>query len=153
LLKFFLSKNSWNKHSSQGILQGEVSRTVDLLFDWFGLVCFANKNKNCQLSNSWFQTSQTGCQWYSDTSPFSIPCSSWFVCRSKESYQISVNRKLNKFLPNFWKKLPKSQKIYIRSFIWKTRNIYIKPLLKPYNIYNKLCVETACLFENLLSKK
>ncbi len=24
--------------------------TVDLLFDWFGLVCFANKNKNCQLS-------------------------------------------------------------------------------------------------------
>jgi len=35
------------------------------------LVCFANKNKNCQLSYSWFQTSQ----WYSDTSPFSIP---WF---------------------------------------------------------------------------
>ncbi len=22
--------------------------TIDLLFDWFGLVCFANKNKNCQ---------------------------------------------------------------------------------------------------------
>jgi hypothetical protein len=21
--------------------------TVDLLFDWFGLVCLANKNKNC----------------------------------------------------------------------------------------------------------
>ncbi len=48
---------------------------MDLLFDWFGLVCFANKNKNCQLSCSWFQTSQTGGQWYSDTSPFSIPCS------------------------------------------------------------------------------
>jgi hypothetical protein len=30
----------------QGILKGEVS-TVDLLLDWFGLVCFANKNKNC----------------------------------------------------------------------------------------------------------
>jgi hypothetical protein len=28
----------------QGILKGEVS-----LFDWFGLVFFANKNKNCQL--------------------------------------------------------------------------------------------------------
>jgi len=42
-------------------------------FDWFGLVCFAKKNKNCQLSYSWFQTSQTGGQWYSDTSPFSIP--------------------------------------------------------------------------------
>jgi hypothetical protein len=23
---------------------------IDILFDWFGLVCFANKNKNCQLS-------------------------------------------------------------------------------------------------------
>ena len=44
------------------------------LFDWFGLACFAKKNKNCQLSYSWFQTSQTGVQWYSDTSPFSIPC-------------------------------------------------------------------------------
>ncbi len=49
--------------------------TIDLLFDWFGLVCFANKNKKCLLSYSWFQTSQTGGQWYSDTSPFSIPCS------------------------------------------------------------------------------
>ncbi len=55
-------------HSLQGILKG------DLLFSWFGLVCFANKNKNCQLSYSWFQTSQTGGQWYSDTCPFSIPC-------------------------------------------------------------------------------
>jgi len=26
--------------------------TIDLLYDWFGLVCFANKNKNCQLSYS-----------------------------------------------------------------------------------------------------
>ncbi len=24
--------------------------TIDLLFDWFGLVCFANKNKKCQQS-------------------------------------------------------------------------------------------------------
>jgi hypothetical protein len=38
--------------------------TIDLLFDWFGLVCFANKNKN---------SSQAGGQRYSDTSPFSIP--------------------------------------------------------------------------------
>ncbi len=47
--------------------------TVDLLSDWFGLVCSANKNKNCQLSYSWFLTSQTGGQQYSDASPFSIP--------------------------------------------------------------------------------
>jgi len=46
---------------------------IDLLFDWLGLVSFANKNKNCQLSYSRFQTSQTRGQWYSDTSPFSIP--------------------------------------------------------------------------------
>ncbi len=26
------------------------------------------------LSYSWFQTSQSGCQQYSDTSPFSVPC-------------------------------------------------------------------------------
>jgi hypothetical protein len=40
----------------------------------FGLVCFANKNnKNGKLSYSWFQTSQTGGQQYSDTSPLSIP--------------------------------------------------------------------------------
>jgi hypothetical protein len=34
----------------QGILKGDC--TVDLLFDWFGFVCFANKNKNCQLAYS-----------------------------------------------------------------------------------------------------
>jgi len=45
-----------------------------ILFDWFGLVCLANENKNCQLSYSAFQTNQTGGQWYSDTSPFSTPC-------------------------------------------------------------------------------
>jgi hypothetical protein len=28
----------------QGMLKGEASPcTVDLLFDWFGLICFANK--------------------------------------------------------------------------------------------------------------
>ncbi len=33
----------------------------------------------------------------------------------------------------------------------KAQNIYIKPLLKPYNTYNKLCVETAYLGENVLN--
>ncbi len=58
---------------NQGILKGKYPCTVDLLFDWFGLICFANKNKNCQLSYSWFQTSQNGGQRYSDSSPFRIP--------------------------------------------------------------------------------
>jgi hypothetical protein len=39
----------------------------------FGLVCFANKSKNCQLACICFQTSQAGGQQYNDTSPFSIP--------------------------------------------------------------------------------
>ncbi len=54
--------------------RGKYHCTIDLLFDWFGLACFANKNKYCQLSISWFQTSQTGGQRYSDTSHFSVPC-------------------------------------------------------------------------------
>jgi hypothetical protein len=53
---------------------GKYHCTIDLLFDWFELVCFANKSKTGQLSYSWFQTSQTGGQQYSDTSPFNIPC-------------------------------------------------------------------------------
>jgi len=36
-------------YSWQGILKVEKYHcTVDLLFDWSGLACFANKNKNCQ---------------------------------------------------------------------------------------------------------
>jgi hypothetical protein len=50
-----------------------LSCTVDLLFDWFGLACFENKNKNCHLSYSLLQSSQTGGQRYSDTYPLSIP--------------------------------------------------------------------------------
>ncbi len=73
-------KNVWLKliqnysNFYQGILKGKYHFTIDLLFDWFGLVCFANKNKNCQLPYIWFQTSETGGQQHSDTSPLSIPC-------------------------------------------------------------------------------
>ncbi len=61
---------------------GKYHYTVELLFYWFGLVCFANKNKNCQSSYSWFQTSQTEDQLYNDTSPFSIPCRQAFPAYS-----------------------------------------------------------------------
>ncbi len=54
--------------------RGKYHCIVDLLFDLFLLVCFANENKNCQLSYRWFQTRQTGGQQFSDTSPFSVPC-------------------------------------------------------------------------------
>jgi hypothetical protein len=67
---FLASAKMKGQHLIQGILKGEVSLYhFDLLFDWFGLVCFANKNKNYQFSYSWFQTSQRGGQRYNDTSP------------------------------------------------------------------------------------
>ncbi len=54
---FFLESARFGTKSSevqerlvQEILKGKYHCTIDLLFDWFGLVCFANKNKNCQLS-------------------------------------------------------------------------------------------------------
>ncbi len=53
---------------NQGILKGKYHCTIDLLFDWFGINRF-------YLQNRLIQTSQTGGQWYSDTSRFSIP---WF---------------------------------------------------------------------------
>jgi hypothetical protein len=55
----------------QGMLK-EDHCTIDL-FDWFRLVYFANKNRNCQLSYSRLQTSQTGGQWYNGTSPLVFP--------------------------------------------------------------------------------
>jgi len=53
---------------------GKYHSTVDLLFDWFGISCMATDNFCFYLQNRLIQTSQTGGQWYSDTSPFSIPC-------------------------------------------------------------------------------
>jgi len=40
------------KDSKQGILKRKYHCTIDLLFDWFELVCLANKNKKFQFSNS-----------------------------------------------------------------------------------------------------
>jgi hypothetical protein len=49
-LKDTLFVHCSSKRLGQGILKGKYHCTVDLLFDWFGLVCYVNKNKNCQLS-------------------------------------------------------------------------------------------------------
>ncbi len=43
-------KDEWPEEIEQGSII--VPLTIDPLFDWFGLVCFANKNKNSQLSYS-----------------------------------------------------------------------------------------------------
>jgi hypothetical protein len=55
-------------------LKGKYHCTIDLLFDWFGISCMTAENFCFYLQNRLIQTGQTGGQWYSDTSPFSIPC-------------------------------------------------------------------------------
>jgi hypothetical protein len=61
--------------SLQEILKGKYHCTIDLLFDWFGISRMKTDNFCLCLKNRLIQTSQTGGQWYSDTSSFSIPCS------------------------------------------------------------------------------
>jgi hypothetical protein len=55
----------------QGILKGDC--TIDLLFGQFGISCVTSDNFSFYLQSRLIQTSQTGGQWYSDTSPFSVP--------------------------------------------------------------------------------
>jgi hypothetical protein len=52
--------------------------TVVLQFVWFGISCMTTDNFRFYLQNRPIQTSQTGGQWYIDTSPFSIPWLSLF---------------------------------------------------------------------------
>jgi hypothetical protein len=52
-----------------GTKGGEYHCTVDLLFDWFGISCMTTDNFCFYLQNRLIQTSQTGGQLYSDTSP------------------------------------------------------------------------------------
>jgi hypothetical protein len=49
--------------------------TIHLLFDWFGISCMTTDNFCFYLQNRLIQTGRTGGEWYSDTSPFSIPYS------------------------------------------------------------------------------
>ncbi len=67
-----------DKRSSQGILKGEVSLYIWSPVWLVGISCMTTKNFCFYLQNRLIQTSQTGGQQYSDTSPFSIPCSSLF---------------------------------------------------------------------------
>ncbi len=52
LQNIFVANDAATEKIGQGILKGEYHCTIDLLFDRFGLVCFANKNKKFQLSYS-----------------------------------------------------------------------------------------------------
>jgi hypothetical protein len=62
------------KHSSKMSESLLGYAPVDLLFNWFGISCMTTDNFCFYMQNRLIQTSQTGGQWYSDTSPFSIPC-------------------------------------------------------------------------------
>ncbi len=65
-------------------LGGKYLCTVDLLFDWFGISCMTTDNFCFYLQKRQIQSSQTGGQWYSDTSPFSIP---WLNPPRERSYK------------------------------------------------------------------
>jgi hypothetical protein len=67
------------------LIQGIYHCTIDLLFDWFGISCVTTDNFYFYLQNRLIQTSQTGGQWYSDTSPFSIPWLIRTVCQKWNS--------------------------------------------------------------------
>jgi len=55
-----------------GNIKGEHC-TVDLLFDGFGISSMTTDIFCFYLQNRLIQTSYTGGEWFSDTSPFSIP--------------------------------------------------------------------------------
>ncbi len=87
--------NMWliNNPYMQGILKGEYHCTIDLLFDWLGINCMTTDNFCFYLQNRLIQTSQTGGQQYSDTSPFSIP---WYMCpvvliQHEENFEIFID--------------------------------------------------------------
>ncbi len=65
--------------------------TVDLLFDVLGISCTDTDNLCFYLQYRLIQTSQTGGQWYSDTSPFSIPWSHWSGAQ-RQNYWLMIVR-------------------------------------------------------------
>ncbi len=64
---------TWSLRPSREYYRGEYHCNIDLLFNWFGISCMTTENFCFYLQNRLIQTSQTGGQWYSDTSSFSIP--------------------------------------------------------------------------------
>ncbi len=61
------------KDKCREYLRGKYHCTIDLLFVWFGISCMTTDTFCFYLQNRLIKTSKTGGQWYSMTSPFSIP--------------------------------------------------------------------------------
>ncbi len=73
--------------------RGKYHCTIDLLFDRFGISC----DNFCFYSqNRLTQTSQTGGQRYSDTSPFRIPCHNLTVWGAQRRVLMPYSQILNK---------------------------------------------------------
>ncbi len=72
---FAAATNSTNQTNKAGSMCHLLKYhcTIDLLFHRFGISCMIPDNFRFYLQNRLIQTSQTGGQQYSDTSPFSIP--------------------------------------------------------------------------------
>ncbi len=79
------SSSNTSRISGGQLKQGILNCTIDLLFDQFGISCMTTDNFCFYLQNRLIQTSQTGGQWYSDTSPFSI---SWLKQSSVNDMRI-----------------------------------------------------------------
>jgi hypothetical protein len=77
---------------TQGIQKGKCHCTVDLLFDWFGISCMTTGNFCFYLQNRLIQTSQTGGQWYCDTSLLVFPDSNiyFYVITQQTNVMVSV---------------------------------------------------------------
>ncbi len=88
-----LSCVGWSRN--QGTLKGKYHCTFDLLFDWFGNSYMTTDNFCFYSKNRLIPTSQTGGQWYSDTSLFSIPCqNSCLNCTGQQNLAVFQTCKL-----------------------------------------------------------
>jgi hypothetical protein len=107
----------------QTLLPGNIKgvSTIDPLFDCFGISCMTTDNCCFYLQNRLIQTSQTGGQRYSDTSPISIPCSSLFWWRRKKSFVAST---LSNWMIKVFSQTSRGQKNEIfplhRLWTWRT---------------------------------
>jgi hypothetical protein len=67
---------------------GKYHCTIELLFDCFWISCMLTGSFCFYFQNRLIQTGQTEGQWYSDTSPFSIPCFGYAPHRALQYYTV-----------------------------------------------------------------
>ncbi len=101
---------------------------MDLLFDWFRISCMTTNNFCFYLQNRLIQTSQTGGQWYNDTSPFSIPWiegNLFYHCTTADGNKFNIDSSAD----NCWSfkhmlsSSKKSKKIKVQNILLLPENI------------------------------